>query len=265
MQSTVFSVYRRNATVSSSRATSALLSVLDVGPPEVQNITPAEFYVAFDNLLYLFNSTGTGYDFCRKVESAALLTQHLFITLVTSYAVQTFTPAVDYLRNMIGTILYYFNTMTSGLLPGGGFANPSINTIQDGLPSENLVNGSLARQVHYVAPEPWTIYAYLGVSGMFVLLVCAGYLWTISFKLPRTPALPLLDSLRLRLEYPLQAPQPSVYPGGDWRNVFKGTNINNDREAIRAAQAIVVHLKPEQFTDGASEPNSAVDEHHERE
>lgn len=133
--------------------------------------------------------------------------------------------------------------MTSGLLRGGGFASTSINKIQSGLPAENLVNGSFSRQIHYVAPEPWTIYAYHSPSGLIRFWVCAGYLWTESYKLAAISSFPKLDALRLGFGYVFQIPPWSAYANSAGRTAFQ--NANDDREAIQSAQKLIVRLEPE--------------------
>jgi hypothetical protein len=207
---------------------------LDTAEP--QNLTINELFVAFGALLFQFNNQ-TGTDFCSKVRSNALLSIWMYSALGNSYLVQTFRPSVDYLRNMISMSLHLFNEMSSGILPGGGFAAYAVNYTQIDLPPKNRVNGSLARQVDYVAPEVWTIYAYLCVSGTFLILAYAAWFWSLQYRPDGPSPFLFIDILKLTWE---------EYGGTrqeDIATAFVNTDIQDTRKVIEQVASIRIHLK----------------------
>jgi hypothetical protein len=228
MFSTLIAINRRLATTASNRVTNNILEIQSLGPPMAQEISPRDFSLAFNNLICTIGSAST---LCSGIEANALLTSMIRICIQTGqYAVTNSIP-LDYLRNLFATPLILFNPVTSGF----GISSLYVNTVQPGLAPENYMNGSLARPITYVAPEEWTVVAYVGVSSFLLGLGWVLLVWAMRYDPPEKSAFAFADFLRLRW-----SGSGSNIWNGDIQNVFLTKKSNKDSDMLRAVGDVKV-------------------------
>lgn len=125
--------------------------------------------------------------------------------------------------------------MTSGFLSTG----LGINTTQPNLQSENHIFGSVAREVSYVAPEPWTVYVFIASAGFLLVIGWGIGIWAGKRCTVEKSCFPMIDLVRLRC----------MEESGEWRDDFgeilRQEILDDDGGVISLVRDKVVKLKTE--------------------
>jgi len=156
----------------------------------------------------------------------------------------------EYLRNLLVTPLQLFNSVADGTR----LQVPATDGPRPDLPVENSFMGSYAREVEYVAPARWTIYAYMASGGVLLLLIGCATTWTLASvltakkKISEPSIFPLVDFLRLDhlLTVRGTGEHPDEIARADLTNVFRDESLRNDHMILRDAANVRVVLKERQ-------------------
>lgn len=233
-RSTFISIYRRKASFVASRSTGDILSVQNTGPATPQDISPEDFTKAIDTFLWPWNN-GSYPQLCEIVSQQVGLNGLMWSALTQGMVGGASTLPLDYLRNLFATALFMFNSAYVGAPVTTSYVD-----ILKGLPAENYVDGSMAREVYHTVPAAWTVYAFIAVGGIILLLIW-GVLLTLTpyYGVPKTSSFPFVDLLALRWENL----EGSTEGTDDLKNVFPGRARGDDMEVIRQAADVKVFIK----------------------
>ncbi|KAK8920152.1 hypothetical protein VCV18_008987 [Metarhizium anisopliae] len=223
------SIYRHNATLAADRYTSSISQVKDLTAPLPQDIKPIDLFTALETLICPYNSQSSncGVNTNFAMAANAMFTDSIWASLLVASNTPTSTVPLDLLRNMMATVLFIYNPVFAPAARGG----PSISTVQPNLPQENYFQGSFAERIDYIAPEPWTVYAYLGVGAFLILAAVLAISVASRHKSYQESSFDFVNLLRLRVEDGQE----------DLRDVF-GTD-EDDKSVLVTAQGIRVGLK----------------------
>jgi len=226
--STFLSIYRRTATVTADRPSTAILDVSDYGEPINQNITGDDFLIAFKTMLYAYNETNSIGGACPVVGPDFQLTTTMSSLFETSLLAPDVTIPMNILRNLFVTPLFVFNAMVTNY--GNFTIDP--NAIPTGLPAENYVTGSYARPIIHVVPAAWTVKTYIAVTAFFLLFVIVTFFYTmIKYGFPETSDFPIIDDFRIQNEN-----------GGSLRDAFSDAALEDDWKMMKEAADVSIKL-----------------------
>ncbi|KAH8817491.1 hypothetical protein F5884DRAFT_748955 [Xylogone sp. PMI_703] len=230
--STVLSISRRTATVYSSRKTSTILSLEDLGEPTLQNITVEDFKTAFDVMLLPWtNASSLSYSTSSSVFS---LTSLVYTQIIFGLTAPVSIQSIQYLQNLFATPLYIFNPLVVGVSAG----LPAITNIQPDLAPENYIEGSFARTRTHVVPERWTVIVFVVVSGAILFVDFTALVVTAFFKGPDASDFDFVDSLKLKW-FDLNDNGKEV---ASIEEVLKDVDIDDNDELLRRAAEINVKV-----------------------
>jgi hypothetical protein len=218
-----------------SRDTGVILASQDLGKPQVQKMTAADFKTAFDIMLIPWKNTSSS---IPTSSTTWQLSVFIWSQLENNLAAAHSSEAWDYLRNLFASPLYIFNPVMLG-------ATPDTNVTEPDLPRENYINGSYAKTRTHAVPARWTVITYVAVSGSILILIFMVLGLSISYDGPEPSALPLVDVLKL-----------------DWillndrnrevrqmRDIFGAIDLENDSTILDEAANIAVRLRGEVVSD----------------
>jgi hypothetical protein len=230
-------IHGRTASIVSDRRTLDILDVSDLGPLEAQDIPIWNFKTTWNSILYSLSKLRTS-DICKTSPVAYQLTENMgsflqFSTLA-EFGVEVNTPQ-EYLRNLFAASLHYFNLIMLN------DADPSPYTQQAGIPFENQINGSLAMPVSHLVITRWTVYTYIAVSGLILLITCV-YLAISSLRtIPETSEFAVIDALAIRCQSNLSQQQNEASTALE--GTFNGIGAGDDGAILRQAKGIVIAQK----------------------
>jgi hypothetical protein len=185
-------LYQRTSTLVCDRSTYNIVDIKELGEAQLEDLTTYNFTPAFDAFLCPVNSQSS---FCAPDEPNRVITDTIYNAL-GQYIYTTSTSGLPYdlLRNLVATSIFVFNPV----FMGGIFRGPWPDAIQPGLLAENYFYASTARRIEYVAPQWWTVIAFIVSGGVLLLCMLIGLIASGPFDALESSNFGVVDYVRLR-------------------------------------------------------------------
>jgi hypothetical protein len=194
----------------------------------MQDLTFSNFTKAFDAILCPLGSVST---LCGSNQPMQALTRAV-IVLIESYAQTPVGRSTwDVLRNLFTTALWMFNPVWMGAMLRG----PWQMDLQPDLAPGHYFNGSITKELNYVAPERWTVYAFVCSGAIILVFILIGLGISGLFHAPETTNFGVVDFLNVKVEFPVSTINP-----GNVVDVLGG--IYQDDEIMYTAAGVKIKV-----------------------